>query len=207
MANTYTPNVQLAMPAPGDRTWNMPVNGNALILDALAPVGALAVVTTEVPSATLNVHVASGSYLKQDGTIGTYPGAVSQPMTPSTTNYLYLDLTNSGVLVINSTGFPSTAHVRLATVVAGSSSITSITDARVAFHVVGSFADGVNLSLGASSGTQIGTAANQKLAFFGQTPVVQPTLGAATAGTSYTSNEQTMLNAVYAVVRVLGLGS
>jgi hypothetical protein len=207
MANTYTPNVQLAMPAPGDRTWNMPVNGNALILDALAPVGALAVVTTEVPSATLNVHVASGSYLKQDGTIGTYPGAVSQPMTPSTTNYLYLDLTNSGVLVINSTGFPSTAHVRLATVVAGSSSITSITDARVAFHVVGSFADGVNLSLGASSGTQIGTAANQKLAFFGQTPVVQPTLGAATAGTSYTSNEQTMLNAVYAAIRVLGLGS
>jgi hypothetical protein len=145
--------------------------------------------------------------LKQDGTIGTYPGAVSEPMMPSTTNYLYLDLTNSGVLVINSTGFPSTAHVRLATVVAGSSSITSITDARVAFHVVGSFADGVNLSLGASSGTQIGTAANQKLAFFGQTPVVQPTLGAATAGTSYTSNEQTMLNAVYAAIRVLGLGS
>jgi hypothetical protein len=83
----------------------------------------------------------------------------------------------------------------------------SITDMRVAFHVVGSFADGVNLSLGASTGTQIGTAANQKLAFFGQTPVVQPTLGAATAGTSYTSNEQTMLNAVYAAVRVLGLGS
>jgi hypothetical protein len=207
MANTYTPNVQLAMPAPGDRTWNMPVNGNALVLDALAPVGALAVVTTEVPSATLNVHVAAGSYLKQDGTIGTYAGAVSQPMTPSTTNYLYLDLTNSGVLVINSTGFPPTAHVRLATVVAGPSSITSITDTRVAFHVVGSFADGVNLSLGASTGTQIGTAANQKLAFFGQTPVVQPTLGAATAGTSYTSNEQTMLNAVYAAVRVLGLGS
>ena len=207
MANTYTPNVQLAMPAPGDRTWNMPVNGNALVLDALAPVGALAVVATEVPSATLNVHVAAGSYLKQDGTIGTYAGTVSQPMTPSTTNYLYLDLTNSGVLAVNTTGFPLTAHVRLATVVAGPSSITSITDTRVAFHVVGSFADGVNLSLGASSGTQIGTAANQKLAFFGQTPVVQPTLGAATAGTSYTSNEQTMLNAVYAAVRVLGLGS
>ena len=38
MANTYTPNVQLAMPAPGDRTWNVPVNGNAQVLDALAPV-------------------------------------------------------------------------------------------------------------------------------------------------------------------------
>ena len=64
MANTYTRNVQLAMPAPGDRTWNVPVNGNAQVLDALAPLGALAVVTTEVPSATLNVHVAAGSYLK-----------------------------------------------------------------------------------------------------------------------------------------------
>jgi hypothetical protein len=207
MANTYTPNVQLAMPAPGDRTWNMPVNGNALVLDALAPVSSLAVVTTEVPSATLNVHVAAGSFLKQDGTIGTYSGTVSQAMTASATNYLYLDLTNSGVLVINSTGFPPTAHVRLATVVAGSSSIVSIADARVAFHVVGSFADGANLTFGTSTGTQIGTAANQKLAFFGQTPVVQPTLGAATAGTSYTSNEQTMLSAVYNAVRALGLGS
>ena len=73
MANTYTPNVQLAMPAPGDRTWNVPVNSNAQVLDALAPV-ALAVVTTEVPSATLNVQVATGNYMKQDGTIGTYAG-------------------------------------------------------------------------------------------------------------------------------------
>ena len=206
MANTYTPNVQLAMPAPGDRTWNVPVNGNAQVLDALAPVGALAVVTTEVPSATLNVHVAAGNYVKQDGTIGTYAGSVSQAMTASATNYLYLDLTNSGALVVNTSGFPTTAHVRLATVVAGATTITSITDARVAFHVIGSFADGVNLTFGTATGTQIGTAANQKLAFFGKTPVVQPTLGAATAGTSYTTNEQTMLNAVYAAVETAGPG-
>ena len=128
-------------------------------------------------------------------------------MTASATNYLYLDLTNSGALVVNTSGFPTTAHVRLATVVAGASTITSITDMRVAFRVIGSFADGVNLTLGTSTGTQIGTAANQKLAFFGKTPVVQPTLGAATAGTSYTTNEQTMLNAVYAAIRALGLGS
>jgi hypothetical protein len=207
MANTYTPNVQLAMPAPGDRTWNVPVNSNAQVLDALAPVGALAIVSTEIPSVTLNVHVAAGSYLRQDGTIGTYAGTVSQPMAPSTTNYLYLDLTNSGIIVVNTSGFPATPHVRLATVVAGASSITSIADARVAFHVIGSFADGVNLTLGTSTGTQIGTAANQKLAFFGETPVVQPTLGAAPAGTSYTSNEQTMLNTVYSALRALGLGS
>jgi hypothetical protein len=207
MANTYTPNIQLALPATGDRTWNVPVNGNAETLDALAPVGALAVITTEVPSATLNVHVAAGNYLRQDGTIGTYAGSTSQSMTNSATNYLYLDLTNSGTLIVNTSGFPTTAHVRLATVIAAASTITSITDMRVAFHVVGSFADGVNLTFGTVTGTQIGTAANQKLAFFGKTPIVQPTLGAATAGTSYTTNEQTMLNAVYAAVRALGLGS
>ena len=65
----------------------------------------------------------------------------------------------------------------------------------------------MNLTLGTSTGTQIGTAANQKIAFFGNTPIVQPTLGAATAGTSYTTNEQTMLKAVYAALRTLGLGS
>jgi hypothetical protein len=185
----------------------VPVNGNAQVLDALALVCALVVVTTEVPSATTKVHVAAGSYLKQDGTIGTYPGSVSQAMTASTTNYLHLDLTNSGVLVVNTSGFPATAHVRLATVVAGPSSITSIADARIAFCVVGSVDDGVNLTFGTVTGTQIGTAANQKLGFFGKTPVVQPTLGAATAGASYSTNEQTVLNAVYTAIRALGLGN
>jgi hypothetical protein len=207
MANTYTSNVQLAMPATGDRTWNVPVNANAETLDALAPVGALAVVTTEVPSATLNVRVAAGNYLKQDGTIGAYAGSASQAMTASATNYLYLDLTNSGTLAANTNGFPATAHVRLATVVAGASTVTRVTDARVAFHVLGSFVDGANLTLGTLTGTQIGTAANQKLAFFGKTPAVQPTLGAATAGTTYTSNEQNMLQSLYNAIRTLGLGS
>ena len=207
MPNSYTPNIQLAMPATGDRTWNVPVNGNVQAIDALAPVGALAVVTTEVPSATLNVHVAAGCYVKQDGTIGIYAGSTSWATTPSATNYLYLNLTNSGALTGSISGFPTTAHVRLATVVAGATTITSITDARVAFNVVGTFVDGANLTLGTTTGSQIGTAANQKLAFFGKTPVGQPTMGAATAGTSYTSNEQTMLNAVYNAVRALGLGS
>ena len=70
MSNTYTPNVQLAMPASGDRTWNVALNGNCSTLDALAPVGSLTVTTTEVPSASLNIRVAAGTYLNQDGTIG-----------------------------------------------------------------------------------------------------------------------------------------
>ena len=70
------------------------------------PSGAFAVVTTEVPSATLNVHMAAGNYLRQDGTIGTYAGSPSQAMTASATNYLYLDLTNSGAWSSTRPAFP-----------------------------------------------------------------------------------------------------
>src|SRR3974390_1546425 len=167
MSNTHTPNVQLAMPASGDRSWNVALNANFTALDALAPVGALAVTTTEAPSATLNVNIAAGFYLNQDGTIGSFAGIAAQAMTASTASYLYLDLTSAGVLKVNATGFPSTAHLRLAVVVAGPASIVSITDVRVAFPVVGSIADGINFTLGTNTGSQIGTAANQKLAFFG----------------------------------------
>jgi hypothetical protein len=173
MANTYTPNVALAMPASGDRTWNVPVNANCATLDRLAPVGNLCVTTTETPSASLNVRVAPGSFLKQDGTIGTYGGAVSQAVTSMATRVLYLDGLASWNLNM-AAAYPSTPHVRLATVATGTSTITSITDNRQCFMVCGSIADGVNWSFGYSSGTQIGTATTQKLAFYGAAPIVQP---------------------------------
>jgi hypothetical protein len=207
MSNSYTPNTQLAMPAVGDRGWNTALNGNFTILDGLAPVAALAVTTTEIPSASLNVRVAPGTYLRQDGTIAPFVGAASYTLPASATVALYLDLTQAGALTASTTGFPTTAHVRLATIVTAAATISSISDARVALQVLGSFADGVNLSLGSTIGTQIGTASTQKLAFFGKTPITQPIMGAATAGASYTSNEQTMLQAVYNAVRNLGLGS
>jgi hypothetical protein len=206
MSNTYTPNAKLAMPATGDTGWAVPVNGNCALLDALSPVGGLAVTTTEVPSASLNVAVAAGTYIKQDGTIGTFAGAPSQPVGASSTQVLYLDLTNSGALAV-AAAYPTTAHVRLATVVAGATSISSIADNRQCFDVVGSWADGVNITLGSATGTQIGTTPGQKLGFFGKTPTTQPTMGAATTGATYSSNEQAMLQAVYNAVRSLGLGS
>ncbi len=206
MSTTYTPNAKLAMPAIGDTGWAVPVNGNCTLLDALSPVGGLAVTTTEVPSASLNVAVAGGTYVKQDGTIGTFAGNPSQPVTASATRVLYLDLTNSGALTV-AAAYPTTSHVRLATVAAGATSISSIADNRQCFDVVGSWADGVNITLGSTTGTQIGTAPGQKLGFFGKTPTAQPTMGAATAGATYTSNEQAMLNTLWSVLRSLGLGS
>jgi phage-related tail protein len=207
LSNSYTPNIQLAMPAIGDTGWAVPVNGNCTILDSVAAVGALAITTTEVPSASLNIHVAAGMYEKQDGSVVTFAGVVSEPVTASTSSYVYLDLTNSGNLAIATSGWPTTAHVRLALVVAGSATIASVIDQRVAYGVVGSILDGTHFSFGTATGAQLGTAANQKLAFYGQMPTTQPTMGAATAGATYGTNEQNMLEAVYNAMRTLGLGS
>jgi hypothetical protein len=207
LANTYTPNLQLAMPAVGDTGWALPINANAATLDGVACIGSLAVTTTEVPSATLNVRVASGSYCRQDGTVATYPGISTQAVVSANSSYLYLDLTNSGNLVLSTAGWPNTAHVRLAIVLAGSATISDITDQRVAYSTAGSVADGTNWMLGTVIGSQIGTAPNQKLGFFGKSPVVQPVMGAATSGSTYSTNEQVMLQTVYNAVRLLGLGS
>jgi hypothetical protein len=206
MSNTYTSNTKLAMPAPGDTGWSVPVNGNAAALDALASVGHLAVTTKEVPSASLNVAVAPGWFVQPNGATAPYTGAASFAVTANSTVVLYLDGTNAWALTA-AANYPATPHVRLATVVAGAATISSIADNRKCFITCGAWADGMNITLGSATGTQIGTAVTQKLGFFGKTPTTQPTMGAATAGASYTSNEQAMLQAVYNAARALGLGS
>jgi hypothetical protein len=206
MTTAYTPNIHLGQPATGDRSWGTPLNANATSLDGLAPIGGLNVTLHEVPSASLNVAVSAGNYLKQDGTVGSYGGTASQAITLSSTKVLYLDLTASGALTV-AASFPSTAHVRLATVATGSATVSSITDARVVCNVIGTMLDGVNLTVGTVSGTEIGTAVGQKLGFWGKTPVVQPTMGAATASSSWTSVEQGMLNTLWTNLRAIGLGS
>lgn len=65
--------------------------------------------------------------------------------------------------------------------------------------------DANNISLGTTNGTQFGTSASQKLAFYGVTPVVQQTGGTKTAAATYGSNEQTMLQTVYNALRTFGL--
>ena len=151
--------------------------------------------------------VAAGAYLRQDGSVGVFSGVSPQAVAASALSYLFLDLTSSGALVVSELGFPSTAHVRLAIVAAGAGAVSGIADSRVAFDVVGSFADGVDLTFGLVTGTQFGTSSTEKLGFFGQAPVIQPVMGSASAGSSYTTTERDMLNAVYGAMVALGLGS
>lgn len=135
MATTYTTRVQLGKPATGDRTWDVPVNANTTQLEAMNALGSLCVTLAEVPSASLNVVVAPGTFISSAGAYVSYAGA-TQAVTASTTTYLWL--TDAGVLTTGAAWPGSgTKVVRLASVVAGTSTITSITDGRVPFVSAG----------------------------------------------------------------------
>jgi hypothetical protein len=206
MSTSYSANLKLGKPAIADTGWGPVITGDLDSLDALAPVGSLAVSTHEQPSTTLHVDIAAGSFVKQDGSIGTYAGVSNQAIGTGLTRVLYLDGASSWTLTV-AAAYPSTPHIRLATVVAGATTIMSVTDDRQCFPVAGSIADGTVLTLGTTTGLKIGGGASEKLGFFGKTPIVRPTMGSATAGGSYTATEQGMLQAVYDAVRSLGLGS
>lgn len=184
MSTIYTNNAKLGKPSVADRNWNVPLNANADALDGLSPIGGLCVTTAEIPSTTLNVQIAPGRFQKRDGTVGGFAGSSLTTLPQNQTCSLYLD--DAGALVASTTGYPATAHVRLATVATGPSTVVSLADDRVVCAVAGTDArpylplaggalsDGANVSLGSAAGTKIGTAATQKLGFWNAAPVVRP---------------------------------
>src|SRR5690349_14616299 len=109
MATMYTLRTKLAKPDVADRGWNVPLNANADQLDRLAPLGGLCVTPAEVPSASLNVQVAPGTFRRPDGTVGTFAGSASLAIAPGQTISLYL--TGAGVLNSSPSGYPASAHV------------------------------------------------------------------------------------------------
>jgi hypothetical protein len=193
MATTYTSNTKLGKPATGDTGWDTVLNATVDQLETLASLSGGCVTPAEVPSTTLNVRVGSLNYLLSDGTVGTYAGSTSFALTASNTNYVYLD--SSFALTKSTSSFPATAHIRLATVVAGGSTITSVTDSRVFLEVpvqlAGiTFGDAANLAFGTTTGTKLGTATTQKLAFYNSTPIAQRS-GAAQAAVATTGATNT----------------
>lgn len=130
MATTYTDNLGLPLPAITDEGWGATLLALFAKLDALAPIAAGCVTLSETPSASLNVDVAACVYRKADDTLGTYAGVAGHAVPASATTCLYL--TNAGVLTHAASVFPTGSPiVRLSVVVAGASTITSVTDARV----------------------------------------------------------------------------
>lgn len=155
MATTVFPDTKLSKSALSDIDWDKPISSNAEILAGMASLSGLCVTSKEVPSTSLNVRVAAGSYRKGSGTKATYAGTTSQAITASTTKVLYLD--SSGALQVGTSYPTSGAYTPLATVVAGSSTITSITDNRVsACEILASLASAANDTAAATAGVPIG---------------------------------------------------
>ena len=129
MATTRTTNLRLQKPGSADRAWDVPLNANADALEAMAPLSHLFARASESPSTTRNVVVAPGKYVKRDYSVGSYAGGTIT-VTASSTRVLYLDAGASYALTQGSS-YPAGQHIRIATVVAGASSITSVADDRV----------------------------------------------------------------------------
>lgn len=83
----------------------------------------------------LTLSVGPGTCFDATGTRQTYAGS-TLTMTNSTTNYVYLAESNCG-LTQNTTGYPKTGAIPIATVVASGGNITSITDNRTFDRAVG----------------------------------------------------------------------
>ena len=192
MATTYTANARLQKPATSDRSWDVPINANADALDAMSAIGGLAVTTSETPSATLQVVVAPGNFVNSSGVLGGFAGAPTFVVPASTTAYLWLS--DAGMLT-SGPSFPTSAHMRLARVISGPTSILQLVDERVQCSVAGTGL-GFVLKAGdtmtgpltvASPGTGVplvvADSADRMIGFFGTTPASQ-----APALTSLTSN-------------------
>lgn len=77
-------------------------------------------------------------------------------------------------------------------------------DPRVEFGGRVAIAEAKNIHLGTTTGSMLATAADQKLGFWGKTPVVQPVASADTSGASLTDLE-TEVNQLKALLRSVGL--
>lgn len=105
----------------------------------------------------LNININSGNYIL-NGTVETYAGVASEPLTDDETNYIQLV---DGVLTINTTGFVDDA-IPLATAICADGEITSLVDSRPFYTGVdlkddsglGRDSDGLFIDLGTDSGLE-----------------------------------------------------
>lgn len=106
----------------------------------------------QTPGQLLQINVTAINYWRPTAgnpDLIAFAGATAQGVTPSTTNFVFIDV--SGSLVINQSGFPaiSVQHIRLAQVITSATEITSVSDERAAVSMptsgVGTAAGGLPL--------------------------------------------------------------
>lgn len=184
MATTYDALGQ-GTPAHND-PWEAVLNANRALLSAQAALGTLAVRAAEIPSTTLNVRVSAGSFRGTSGAIVAYAGTTAQAMAASATNYAFLN--DAGTLQANTTGFPANV-VRLATVVAGATTITSVADARVPWSLVGVATPTIAAGTGAGTTPTLVIAGSDRSGLVtvttGTTPAATATVATVTFGRAF----------------------
>jgi hypothetical protein len=182
VATTYSTNAKLQIPATSDRNWDVSINANVDALDGMSAIGGLAVTTTETPSATLHVAVSPGNFINSSGVIISFAGTPQFVVPPSSTVYLWL--TDAGVLT-SGPSFPTSAHLRLAQVVSGATSLVQVIDQRIQCSVAGT---GLGFVLKAGdtmtgpltvaspatgASVLVADSINRLIGFFGATPASQ----------------------------------
>jgi hypothetical protein len=160
-------------------SWHLIMNRNLQQMDEL--LGGLAVTGVEFPSTTRNIKIAAGRFITSARALLTFAGSASITCAASSTTYI--GILENGTVHQSTSGWPSTAHVRLAVVTTDGTKVLTIEDQRwspyvhgVETHLAlagGTMAEGANIVLGTTTGTKIGTATTQKLGFYNATPVVK----------------------------------
>ena len=77
---------------------------------------------------------------------------------------------------------------------------------RYIFHKTIQILDGRNIQLGRSNGTKIGLSASEKLAFYGDTPIIQqqfPNAPSTPSGVYVQAEAQSTVNSVNALITIL----
>lgn len=141
MATQFTTRQALPYWQLNDKSWHVQYAEACAILDGMGSIGPLAVrpttpgTTARLPSGSLTVNVAAGSYRKiSDNTLVTYAGTTGYAVAASSTKHLWLDA--SGTLQSGTSWPTGISYVRLATVTTDGSHVTAIVDERVVFTQV-----------------------------------------------------------------------
>ena len=141
MATQYSTNAGLEYWQLGDRNWHTQYATTCQRLDGLAAIGPLGVRATDpgasamLPSTSLKVNVAAGSFKASGGSVVSYAGTSSLTLSASTTTYLWL--TAAGVLATGAAYPTGIDIVRLAHVTTDGSHVTAIVDDRLAWETSG----------------------------------------------------------------------
>jgi hypothetical protein len=120
-------NTEIPYPAELEDNWYDEWETFITEMDRMAAIAKLGVFPVERPSTTLFVRVTPGTFISSSGAAIDYAGSASFAVAASSTLRIWLD--DAGTLT-SGASWPTTPHVRLATVVTGTTSVTTVTDER-----------------------------------------------------------------------------